>query len=221
MSASFWEGQYQTARKMWGDSPTELAQPAENFIAETGLATAGKRLLDIGCGYGRDTLFLARKWDCSFLGADPSATAIAMAGEDAEKSGLKNIEFRLADFKDLAGETFDFVYASNLYSILPLPEREQFCAAVPRLLNPGGFFFLQTLSVRDPEHLGKGNPVPGDPDSYIVGKYIHLSSQRELEKNFRSLVLHRLYEFEFMEPRPTGEPHHHICWILIGGLPAG
>ena len=83
-------------------------------------------------------------------------------------------------------------------------------------LKPGGLLFLSTLSVRDPEHYGKGSPVPGEPNSFVDKVYLHLFAREELMHDFGFLEIKELYEHEYAEPRATGEAHHHILWILNG-----
>jgi hypothetical protein len=87
---------------------------------------------------------------------------------------------------------------------------------VKKLLAPDGCVILGTLSSRDPEHAGKGTPVPGDPNSWVDKTYVHLSDRAELEKAFNFLKIQQFREHEFIESRAGGSRHHHISWILIG-----
>ncbi len=216
MSLSYWDGAYRTGRKIWGGQPSEIARAAGLFFEKEKIPTAGKRALEIGCGYGRDALFLAQRWRIRMLGIDPSGPAIEMARTGLTAKDRRKVEFRQARFQDVAGETFDLVYAANLYQILSPEERNQFCLAAAGWLAPGGWLLLGTLSTRDPEHSGHGSEGfiganPGQADHFL-----HLSTREELEANFRSLDIRGLFEHEFLEPRTEGRPHHHIAWILIG-----
>ena len=75
--------------------------------------------------------------------------------------------------------------------------------------------FLSTLSVHDPEHHGKGEPVPGEEGSFVDKMYLHLSTGPELEREFGFLRLLSLEEHEFDEPRADGAVHHHVLWLLV------
>lgn len=216
MGLSYWDGAYRNEKKIWGRRPSEIAQAAAEYAAGAGYAAAGKRLLDIGCGYGRDALFLAERWGVRAVGVDPSAQAIEMAEADLGRQPAHAVEFRCARFQEVSDGPYDLVYAANLYQILPPADRDAFVRTAAGLLAPGGLFVLGTLSVRDPEHAGKGTPVPGDPDSWNDGKYVHLSTREELETGFAFLTIDRLYEREYLEPRAGGAHHHHVSWILIG-----
>jgi cyclopropane fatty-acyl-phospholipid synthase-like methyltransferase len=226
MSLSFWDGEYRKGRWIWGEHPGELAKAAVKYVREHKIPTEGKRLLDLGCGYGRDAFFLASQSNVRVVGVDSAEKAVELAESLlAEKESLDGkrlgVEFRRTDFRKIADGPFDLVYAANLYQILPAEERKQLCEVVDSLLAPDGLFFLGTLSLRDPEHAGKGLPVAGEENSWMDKTFVHLSTREELETNFRFLKFHRLFEHEFLEPRTGGTNHHHISWILIAGRSAG
>jgi cyclopropane fatty-acyl-phospholipid synthase-like methyltransferase len=220
MSLSYWDGAYRNQRKIWGSQPGEAAREAAKFVDEAGFSAAGKRLLDLGCGYGRDLFYLASRWDVGAVGVDASEQAIEIARSELARSGRRNMEFRCARFQDVTDGPYDLVLAANMYQILPRQERIELCRTVESLLAPGGLFLLSTLSVRDPEHADRGTAVPGDPNSWMDQTFVHLSEGGELERNFSFLTFQRFYEHEFLEPRAGGSNHHHISWILIGS-PAG
>lgn len=219
MGSSFWDKAYQSEGALWGDRPGILTQAARGFVLAENLPTAGKQIVDIGCGYGRDLGSLAAEWGCRALGVDSSPKAISMAQELLTRTGVTDVTFRQASFQSLQGETFDLVFAANLYQILPRAERAEFCAILPAILPPGGYLFLGTHSVHDPEHSGKGRMVDGEENSFVDKTLVHLSTEAELRTNFRFLNIHQLYEHEYLEPRAGGEIHHHISWILIGSKP--
>jgi cyclopropane fatty-acyl-phospholipid synthase-like methyltransferase len=216
MSPAYWDGAYRTGRKLWGERPSEVARAIDQFINKEKIPTSGKTMLDVGCGYGRDALYLAERWKVRTVGVDPSGQAIEMARAGETANTRRKVEFRQARFQDVADGMFDLVYAANLYQILPLEERVQFCESTAEWLAPDGMLLLGTLSSRDPEHAGKGTEISCDPNSWVDQTYVHLSTREELAANFRFLDIRGLFEHEFLEPRAGGETHHHISWILIG-----
>jgi cyclopropane fatty-acyl-phospholipid synthase-like methyltransferase len=216
MSPAYWDGAYRTGRKLWGERPSEVARAIGQFFEKEKIPTSGKRMLDAGCGYGRDALYLADRWKVRTVAVDPSGQAIEMARAGETPAARRKVEFRQARFQEVSDGPFDLVYAANLYQILPPQERGEFCAAAAAWLAPGGLLLLGTLSNRDPEHAGKGTAVAGDSNSWVDQTYVHLSSREELEANFHFLEIRGLFEHEFLEPRSGGETHHHISWILIG-----
>lgn len=72
----------------------------------------GKTVLDIGCGNGIITCFLASILpESTFLAVDASANAITIAKEIRSRLGLENIVFMNSDYTKLAGKQFDTVLA--------------------------------------------------------------------------------------------------------------
>jgi SAM-dependent methyltransferase len=215
MTSDYWEGAYRKDAKIWGDQPSELALAADHFLKKTKRELAGRRLLDVGCGYGRDTLFLRANHPCIAVGIDPAQTAVAIAQQSASASKLTGVTFAQSSFEDWPEEAYDLVFAANLYQILDCETRRRFRLMLPRLLAPGGLFFLGNHTAQDPELAGKGDPVPGDPNSFFDKRFMHLCTREELEKDFSFLHVLDLHEHEFWEPRSNGPDHHHITWILI------
>ncbi|MDD1717597.1 MAG: class I SAM-dependent methyltransferase [Methanoregulaceae archaeon] len=214
-----WEEKYRKEGRLWGEDPSVLAVATIRFLERLPDRHTPRLLVDLGCGYGRDTVALARGLpDDTFLGVDSSVSAVEAATRRCLEAGLSNVRIRCADFRELHGERADIVYCSNLYHLLRIPEREEFRSVVREVLNPGGFLFLSTLSARDPEHGGNGDPVPGDPGSFVFpgeDLWLHFATRKELSETFGFLTIVSLSEIEYIERRVGGD-HHHISWVLIG-----
>ena len=213
-----WNHTYKSDKKVWGDKPSELAIVAYNYLSESQAFKNRKDIfiLDLGCGYGRDAIFLAQNLPCQILALDDSEAAIEMARYSL-KSGLeKKIELLCYDFAQVS-DKYDVIFVSNLYQFLGPEERTKLRETVKRCLKIDGIFFLSTFSVRDPQHFGKGTPVAGESNSFVDVRYLHLSDREELDKDFDFLNIFALYEREFHEPRSTRD-HDHISWILMGKL---
>ena len=211
----YWDNEYKSKERLWGTTPSELAKAVVAYVQKNMHNDDSVSLLDIGCGYGRDAFYYAENLACIILGIDVSEKAIEIASETALMTQEKNVEFRIHNFVELEDNKYDIISASNLYQLLRPGEREQLRDAVSFLLKPDGLLFLSTLSVNDPEHKGKGSPIPGEPGSYQDKVYLHLCTKAELMEDFGFLDIKELYEHEYDEPRATGEVHHHISWILI------
>ena len=219
--ATYWDRQYRAGGELWGETPSELAVAAVERLRQLGPDAAGLTLLDLGCGYGRDDIVLWRALGLAIVGVDGAQRAVEMA-RAALPAGAR-IDYRCVDLTELgaraAGTRFDVVYSSNVYQLLGPPARAAFRAAVGDLLAPGGLFFMSTLSAVDPQHAGQGQPVPGEPDSFVERRYLHLCRREELTSDFDFLALERLEELACVEERPGGEPHHHVSWLLVGRAP--
>ncbi len=211
----YWDKQYENNERLWGETPSMLALAAAEYLQKThGPAERMPGVLDIGCGYGRDALYLAGNIRCTVLGVDISEKAIALAKRDCRDS---RIRFRCCGFTELEeSKEYDVVFLSNFYQLLKKDERAELRRTIDKVIKPKGLLFLSTLSTRDPEHSGKVTPVPGEINSFVDNVYLHLCERSELEEDFSSFKIKELSEHEYFEPRATGETHHHISWILVG-----
>ena len=209
-----WDDKYEGDNRMWGDGPSELAALAVGYLQAIGWDEERLRILDVGCGYGRDARFLASHLNCTILGIDPSQEAIKMAKDAC--AGQSRIEFRQSSFTEVDDETFDVILVSNLYHILNKDERSRLREAIKRLLKPGGLLFLGALSTDDPQEYGKGVPVSGEAHTFEHEGYRHFCTRDELRRDFGFLAIRELYEHEYYEPRATGDAHHHVLWVLVG-----
>jgi SAM-dependent methyltransferase len=212
----FWDNEYAANERLWGEGPSELAIAAVAYLKKHMPNDAIRAILDIGCGYGRDAFYLLDNLRCRILGIDISENAIAIASSTALEKQYKNVDFQCRDFRELDESKCDIVFLSNVYQLLERKEREELRRTVLRKLRRNGLLFVSTLSVNDPEHWGKGNPVPKESNSFHEQVYLHLCTREELLEDFSFLSIKDLYEHEYDEPRATGEVHHHISWMLIG-----
>ena len=210
----YWDNHYENNGRLWGETPSILALAAVEYLQKHGLSERMPTALDIGCGYGRDALYLAGNIRCTVLGVDLSEKAIALAKRNCRDS---RIMFRCCGFTELEeSKEYDAVFLSNFYQLLKKDERAELRRTIDKVLKPNGLLFLSTLSTRDPEHSGKGTPVSGEINSFVDNVYLHLCERSELEEDFSFFKIKELYEHEYFEPRATGETHHHISWILVG-----
>jgi cyclopropane fatty-acyl-phospholipid synthase-like methyltransferase len=213
-----WDKTYGAEKKVWGDTPSELAQYAGNFLKQSSQFRDNPDIfiLDLGCGYGRDSIFLAKELPCHILGVDNSRQAIAMAKEALPRELEKKIEFLCYDVS-LVADKYDVILCSNVYSILKPAERAGLRKIVSHCLRSNGLLFLSAFSVHDIQHKKTGIPVEDENYSFIDEKYIHLCSREELEQDFSFLDISALFERQFLERRSTRD-HNHVIWLLMGRL---
>ncbi|MCQ4636955.1 class I SAM-dependent methyltransferase [Anaerovorax odorimutans] len=97
----------------------------------------GKRVLDLGCGYGWHCLYAVQNGAESVLGTDISEKMLSVA---EEKNGHEKIEYRLCAMEDLdfPDETFDIVISSLAFHYVK--DFEPLAANISRWMKPGGYF---------------------------------------------------------------------------------
>jgi SAM-dependent methyltransferase len=77
---------------------------------EAKLKNGGAKVADVGCGHGVSTILIAKAYpDSKIIGFDYHKPSIEWARREAEKEGLKNITFQVADATDYPGDDYDLV----------------------------------------------------------------------------------------------------------------
>lgn len=120
----------------------ERSRILEEVISELGIHSH-HRLLEIGCGEGRDSRFLLER--CyDLLATDISAEAIAFCKTEYPQYGSC---FQILDcLKDNLDENFDFIYAIAVVHMLVLDEdRRKFYQFIHRHLSDNGIALICTM----------------------------------------------------------------------------
>ncbi|MER5964533.1 class I SAM-dependent methyltransferase [Streptomyces sp. NPDC002057] len=165
--ADWWDGFYADRDK---PVPFFVAKPDENLVSyvERGLLPAGGRVLDLGCGPGRNALHLA-SLGYRVDAVDLSPTAIRWAEERAREAGATGIRFVRGD-AFAAGTAldgpYDLVHDSGCFHHLPPHRRVSYLALLDRVLAPGGHLSLTAFAAGEG---GMGSERP-DADFYRQGR---------------------------------------------------
>ena len=107
--AAYWDERYAVDGRLWGDGPSELARLAVARLRPH--ASPELAVLDVGCGYGRDSRYMAAELHCRALGIDPSPRAVATA-QKSRSAGL-DVEFMTGDAAALAKAASEAVRAAG------------------------------------------------------------------------------------------------------------
>lgn len=120
----------------------EVMRPATEALLYRAGLRPGMSCLDLGCGGGHVTRYLARSVgeSGSAVGIDADPDILVLA--KAETDGISNIEFRAGDARDGLGVgQYDLVYARFLLSHISEPER---CiGAMTRACRAGGIVVVE------------------------------------------------------------------------------
>jgi SAM-dependent methyltransferase len=146
------------AGTVWDERFTATAWPAEpdQTLVELAGRLAPGRALDLGCGPGRNAIWLARQgWRVT--GVDASRVGLAQAEERARRAGvsLELVHADLLTFVPPVG-SFDLVVVANLH--FSPDEREAFFERAVAAVAPAGHLYVVGHHL---DSLGRaGPPVP-------------------------------------------------------------
>lgn len=139
-AGAWWNGFFSDRAKL---CPFFVEWPDENLVEwfDKGSLTPG-RVLELGCGHGRNALFLA-ELGCNVDAVDFSEEAVNWAKERAEKANL-SVNFECCSIFDAEIEegSYDLVYDSGCFHHLPPHRRKDYVGLVNRALKPGGSYGL-------------------------------------------------------------------------------
>jgi len=116
------------------------------------------RVLEIGCGTGTNSLWLAEQ-GFEVLGLDISSDAIAIARRRAGEAGV-DCGFEVGDFQScpLDGNGFMFIFDRGCFHSMAEEGRSAFVRRTASCLQPGGLWFSLMGNRDDRAPQGKGPP---------------------------------------------------------------
>ncbi len=137
MTPAKWEEAYVKGLAHWMSSsaPSLLAKNFVTEVKDRKLTT----VLEIGCGDCIDSIFFAKQ-GLKVTAVDVAPTAVALAQENVEKSGI-TVDVQLANAEHLQFPSGSFASVFSL-SVLHATMLEKSLAEVYRVLRSGGFAFI-------------------------------------------------------------------------------
>lgn len=137
-------------------TPDDLA-PVDEFhsggrnatmrLAQLAQINGSERVLDVGCGIGGPSRYLASRFGCRVTGLDLTADFVALAGMLAQRTRLSDkVSYRQGDALDMpfADASFDLVWSQN--AAMNIADRDRLYAEMRRVLAPGGRLALQEIA---------------------------------------------------------------------------
>ncbi|MFI8999181.1 class I SAM-dependent methyltransferase [Streptomyces sp. NPDC053541] len=214
--ADKWQGFYDDRSR---PVPFFVDKPDECLVAhvEAGLVPAGGRVLDLGCGPGRNARYLAER-GFAVDAVDLSAGALAWARERAEAAGLP-VRFLHGDAftTDLVEGPYDLVHDSGCFHHIAPHRRVTYLDFLARHLAPGGHFSL-TCFAAGPD--GMGSELPDTAfyrDASLHGGLAYTAeSLRTLFSSYEERALRRMHD------EPADSPHfgEPFLWTALFRRPA-
>jgi len=175
---AFWDRRYAEPGYIFGTQPNVF------LASQASLFRSGMRVLDVACGEGRNSVWLAQQgYDVS--GFDVSPLALAKAGALANAREV-SVRFIQADVRTWDWEPAAFDAITCIFIQFAAPEdRSRLFEGFRMTLKPGGLVILQGYTPRQVD-FGTGGP----PDR------AHMYTRELLESAFAGFDLLHLNEHE-------------------------
>jgi len=139
--AAHWQTFYSTVKGSF--DPTAFARAVADQMPHPG------RLLEVGCGNGRDSVFFALRGH-AVTAIDVSASAIALCQSAHDGVSAEFLQGSLSDLLDRIQPEFDAVYSRFCLHAMTRIEEHAMLRGVAGLLKPGGTLFVECRSINDP-----------------------------------------------------------------------
>ena len=196
---SRWDSTYSSDRDFFGKEASQLGRSALPVFQ----VHNARRILELGCGQGRDTLFLARNgMDVTAL--DYSESGLCRLKDRASSEGAAgSVVLQVGDARNglpFGDGSFDGCF-SHMFFTMQLTEKELafIFAEVLRVLRPGGLNIYSVRNVQDP-HFGKGEHFGEDMWQNPLGFVVHFFSEDKVKRLAAGYEI--LWIKEFDDPSP-------------------
>jgi SAM-dependent methyltransferase len=194
--SNIWDKIYSDASAFFGEDPSDFAQKCYSYFKKYGV----KRILELGCGQGRDTIFFASNgFDVHAI--DASKVAIENINQ---KKGQKNISLDLRHFKARQSLPYDSSYFHAVYSHMFYnmrftdEELRSLFKESNRVLKNNGLLYFSVRSDKDVLY-NKGKKI--DNNIYeINGFQIRFFTKRQIQSFLENYFEIKNIEGSYEEP---------------------
>jgi tellurite methyltransferase len=200
----FWEESYKRPGKLdtfGGGKPNITVEKIASQLP------AGSRILDLGCGEGRNAIYLAG------LGFKVTAFDISVAGigkllRTAEKKRL-TVVASVADMREYEfPHRFDLIICNGCLHLITREESNSVIRRMKEATEPGGLNIVGVFTNTLPE--------PEDLKGFMVG----LFKEGELLDQYKDWEILESRAYQFKDEHPGGLSHEHAANELVARKPA-
>jgi tocopherol O-methyltransferase len=166
--AKFWDQISEGWRKIWGPhihhgfyevdkslTPLEAQENLIEKLADILHLAPQTHILDVGCGMGGSSLYLAKKYHAQVLGITLSPKQVRLATLQSRLENIANVDFKVENALSMSScdnNTFDIVW--SLESCEQFYDKDLFIKQALRVLKPGGQLMLATWCSSQDEYEG-------------------------------------------------------------------
>lgn len=207
--AQFWDRIYSEGF-VYGKTHSEAIERSLALLKAHNLIDPGACFVELGCGYGRDAIYLANELHGSIYGVDVSGQAIAGVNNllneqrncHTSPTFVKTDALEFLTREDIVSFPACHVYTHYFLQVLPAEYRNALFECVNDLLPKGSVFILSEYSASD-QRFGKGIEV--DPGTFILypdkpEHKIHFFSEKEIDSISSQFGWDIIHKVEYTEP---------------------
>lgn len=190
-----WEKIFSCNASMFGEEPSSPAQWAARLFKEEGRT----KLLELGAGQGRDTLYFARS-GFEIFALDYCGKGLESLRERSRSSGLEGsvtpMQYDVRERLPFEDETFDACFSHMLYCMpLTTSELRSLSAEIRRVLKPGGLNIYTSRHTNDPQY-GTGTNRGEDMWEIQGGFIVHFLNMEKVDLLSEGYDVVDITEFE-------------------------
>ncbi|TFH44545.1 MAG: class I SAM-dependent methyltransferase [Lysobacterales bacterium] len=168
------------------------------------------RLLEYGCGIGRNIPFLQHAFpNSTIVGSDISGASLEIARRD-----ITGVEFFLEDGNVDPTSPFDLIFVAGVFHHVPVARRVEVAETLFDRLSPGGQLFVFEHNPLNPITRRIVNNCPYDEDAVLL-------MQSELKRILRdaALIVEHMAYCLFIPPRLSAlsRLENWLGWLPLGG----
>lgn len=172
--------------------------------------TPANRILEYGCGIGRNIPFLQRAFpNAVIMGSDISGASLEIARRDN-----MGVEFFLEDENFESTNLFDVIFVAGVFHHIPVVQRAEVAKTLFKRLSPSGQLFVFEHNPFNPVTRRIVNNCPYDEDAVLL-------KPSELKKilSEAALVVERKAYCLFVPPSLSvlARMESRLGWLPLGG----
>lgn len=197
-SKNFWDKEYRLSTHLaLSMNPSEDLQKflrwLEREFGERYMRSL-KTVADLGCGNGRNLVYLAQEFGMHGTGFDISTEAVAQAKKASKELSTTYVVHSVAQPLPLENDSQDIVLDMMTSHFLKKDERIALLAEISRVLKPGGWLFFKTFLLDEDkraERLLRESPAE-EKGSYIhpkIGVAEHVFTEDEVKEFLEDLFV--------------------------------
>ena len=179
------------------NQPNEKLENAQinkyNKLIELIKPKSGNKILEIGCGWGGFSQFLAENYDCDITAITISKEQFSYTTDRIKKAKLnKKVNVVYCDYRNIQGK-FDKILSIEMFEAVGKDYWNTFFKKIQSILKPNGIVGLQLITIDDKIY----NVYKKNPD--FIQKYIFPGGMLPSQKILKELITKNSLKLESVD----------------------